>query len=535
MVGYKLNTKDIKLLKKLMDKFGEIAKAAQEFCKKRSLIYTESSRKKASKILHQSGYFAHKEALRGTTKDTIDLDKIYHETKGRKLNDSKFYIVTWAQNSTPIHDEFFKNLLAYKEFLNAELSVILGRYKNPTSVFTDEGYESWDNNLRPYWDVDRHDIHKFVTILGDVKIQPTAVNPLTGLESITGGTTTIVGHPKLHLKPIPVLEGHPKKILATTGAITVPNYTDSKAGKKAEAKHKIGFTIIEIKDEEIFYIRQVSAITTDGSFTDLFFNVSNGEVREVESAEAIVWGDTHIGAMNPEILAPTEKLIDDLDIKFEVHHDLIDGASVNNHIVNNPVEQHKRWKENKEFVEVEFKSTINFLKRRPDTHKIIVQSNHNDRFDRWINSQDWKRDIPNAKAYLKYTLATLEGKANKGILAYVLEENFSEEDVTCLDYDDSYIINSHEIAHHGHIGANGSRGSVEQFRKMSTNLIVGHYHKPMRMDEVVSVGTSTKLREGYNKGASDWLNAHAIIHNDGSVQHIIFIKGHFTTLKRGMI
>lgn len=531
MVGYKLTSENIDEILALMYQYKNITRVAEEFCKAHSLEFTDSSRKKVSYVLHSKGYFPKKEEDIIVGKEISTIDKDYFTAKERVLSESKYYIVTWEQNETPLHNNLWTNILAYKKFLGAELSVILGRYKNPTSVFTDVDYESWNPITKLYWDTNRHNIHKFVTILGDVKIQPTAANPLVGLESISGETTTIIGHPKSHLKPVPVLEGHPKKILLTTGAITLPNYTDSKSGKRGEFHHTLGFTIVEIKDEEVFFIRQVEA-DENGNFIDLFHEVNNGKVSSVDKAEAIVWGDTHVNSINPEILDPTEKLISDLNIKIEVHHDLIDGVSVNNHIVNNPIEQHKRWLNEKESVEVELHRTANFLRRRPDTRKIIVQSNHNDRLDRWIINQDWKKDIPNAIPYVKYTLATLEGKATKGVLAYFLEENIQDGTILCLDYDDSYIIKGFEVAHHGHIGSNGSKGSIEQFRKMSTKMIVGHYHKPMRLDKVLAVGTSTHLREGYNKGASDWMNSHAIIHKNGTAQHIIFIKGEFTTFKR---
>ena len=54
--------------------------------------------------------------------------------------------------------------------------------------------------------------------------------------------------------------------------------------------------------------------------------------------------------------------------------------------------------------------------------------------------------------------------------------------------------------------------------------MVGHYHSPGRKDGALAVGTSTKLRMGYNKGASSWLQSHVIIHNDGRAQHISFIR-----------
>jgi len=174
---------------------------------------------------------------------------------------------------------------------------------------------------------------------------------------------------------------------------------------------------------------------------------------------------------------------------------------------------------------------VNFLNDGRGNKKIIIQSNHNDRFDRWVINQDWKKDIKNALPYLKYTTAVLEGKANKGVLAYVLENNFDSENVQCLDYDDSYIVNGYELAHHGHLGSNGSKGTLESFRKMSTKMVIGHYHAPARIDKVLAVGTSTHLRESYCKGASSWLNAHVLIHKNGTAQHIIFVNGEFTTFK----
>lgn len=521
MVGYELSSEDKKLLKKLKRKFqNNITHTAREFCKQKELEYTDSSRRKVS------AFFTKRKSVKDEEL-TPQEESEYLLAKGRILKKSKIYLFTWEQNKTPLHNGLWKNLLAYKEFHNAELSVILGRYKNPTSHFVDKEYESWNKETLPYRDANRHNIHKYVTVLSDVKIQPTAEKPLTGLEGITGETTTIIGSPKLHLKTIPVLEGHPKKILLTTGAITIPNYIDSKAGKKGEFTHKLGFTIVEIKDDETFYIRQVEA-DENGDFIDLFYEVKGGKVNSNTNAEAIVWGDTHIGALDKSLIPPTEEIMEKLSILVEVHHDLVDGSSVNNHILKNPIEQYFRMQNDKDDINKEISEVVDFVAQR-NTCKIIVQSNHNDRFDRWIINQDWKKDIKNALPYLKYTTAVLEGSAKKGVIAYVLENNFTPKEVLCLDYDDSYMIGGFEVAHHGHLGTNGSRGSIEQFGKMSTKMIIGHSHSPNRINDVLSVGTSTHLREGFNKGASSWMNSHVIIHKNGTAQHILFINGGYTT------
>jgi predicted DNA-binding protein YlxM (UPF0122 family) len=49
---------------------------------------------------------------------------------------TKRFIITWAQNNTPVHTDFLNNIKAYAEFINADLHVIAGRYKNPTSIWS---------------------------------------------------------------------------------------------------------------------------------------------------------------------------------------------------------------------------------------------------------------------------------------------------------------------------------------------------------------------------------------------------------------
>ena len=134
----------------------------------------------------------------------------------------KKFIVTWAQNNTPVNERFFKNLIKYSKHIDADIHVIAGRYKNPTSVWSDEQEEDerWDEMVQPYLDANRHDIHKYVSIMSDIKIHPTAVNPMTGMQSISGVNSCIFGSPKLQMEMIPVIEGEKSKMMVTTGACT---------------------------------------------------------------------------------------------------------------------------------------------------------------------------------------------------------------------------------------------------------------------------------------------------------------------------
>lgn len=525
MVGYKLTENDKDLLPKLLKSLNyNVTDTAKQFCELRGLEYTESSRKRLSKYFIANGITM---PINKEVQEKLEND--YEIARERELKDSKFYIITWEQNNTPLHKNLFKNILAYKEFLGAELSVILGRYKNPTSVFQDEDYETWNEATKPYWDAQRHDIHKYLTILGDVKIQPTAVNPISGLESITADKTTIVGHPKMWLKTVPVLEGYPKKMVATTGAITLPNYTDSKAGKRGELNHKLGFLIVEIKDEDVFFFRQVEA-DKNGNFIDLYYEVKDGKVIPNKKSTALVWGDLHCPNFDPRAINATMKLMQDFDVDINVFHDIFDGESVNNHKANNPIEKYLRKSKGEDSLQKEIQQTLDFLHMFEDYQNVIVQANHNDRIDRWLASTDWTKDLENAEMYTELLSKALKGQLKKGALAYIIEKEFDTNVVRCLDYDESFRVNGVELAYHGHLGTNGSRGSLEQYRKLSTKMVIGHSHSPARASDVTVVGTLTPTRVDYTKGASSWGQASCLIHRNGVAQLIIFINGEFSTM-----
>ena len=95
----------------------------------------------------------------------------------------KIFLITSAQGDTPVHKKFFKNLEVYAEHIDAEILVIPFRYLNPTSVFTkeQENKDVWDDMTVPYLTLNRHDLNNSVSVLSDVKIQPTASQPLQGL------------------------------------------------------------------------------------------------------------------------------------------------------------------------------------------------------------------------------------------------------------------------------------------------------------------------------------------------------------------
>lgn len=500
------------------------------------------------------------------------------EVEPQELKDAKIkvfngnckrFFITWAQCNTPVHERFLLNMEAYAKEFNAEIHVIAGRYKNPTSIYSKAAQNNdtrWHPRVIPYLDANRHDIHKYVSIMSDVKIQPTAVNPMNGLAGMSGINSCVFGAPKMQLETIPVLEGRKPKMMLTSGACTVENYTDSKAGKKGEFHHNLGFVVVEIKDDDTFFMRQVTA-DNDGNFNDLYNNIKfKGEavpiifedvweemdfntlyfqsdkvnwigktvIKRNKKIEALILGDIHYGHHDEEILDATSVLMDKLKPKHVILHDVFDGYSISHHEMKDPFAQHSKEVHNENNLQKEVDEMLEGLERfRKYKNVVIVRSNHDDFIDRWLKSGDWKKQptYKNSMVYMEYSIMLLKqygNKAVKGVIPEIINERFPE--FITLGRSDSYHVGDWELGQHGDIGANGSRGSLNQFRKLNTKMVVGHYHSPGRKENVLAVGTSTKLRVGYNIGPSSWLQSHVLIHKDGKPQHINFINNEFTTL-----
>jgi hypothetical protein len=479
------------------------------------------------------------EKLNFKEKQDVESEQ-FIQAKARVFDkEKKRFIITWAQNNTPVHKKFLKNIEEYAKHIDADIHVIAGRYKNPTSVWSNqqENEEFWDADILPYLDANRHDIHKFVSILSDIKIQPTAVNPMTGMQALSGVNSCVFGSPKVQLEMIPVLESNCPKMMLTTGAITQNNYTDSKSGKVGDFHHTFGFCIVEIKDDEVFFVRQVTADDKTGSFSDLYYNVKNGKVERLDTISAIVFGDIHFGHHDQTVIDSTLNMLDSITPKHVILHDVFDGNSISHHEMKDPFIQYGKELAGTNDLGKEIEGMMVGLEVfNKFENVVIVRSNHDDFLDRWLKNEDWKKQptFKNSRLYMQLSDILLEqyGKDPyrvSGVIPCLINQRYPK--FKTLGRSASYKVKDWELGQHGDVGSNGSRGSLLQFRKLNTKIVVGHYHSPGRKDGALAVGTSTKLRVGYNNGASSWLQSHVIIHNDGKAQHINFINGEFTTFK----
>ena len=498
-----------------------VTEAVRKMCLYFEINYKESIRKGISANLSKAS------KLKSSGK--VEESEALLFARGKKLDkEKKTFIITWAQNNTPIHKNFFKNIIAYKDSLDAGLHIIAGRYNNPTSIWGQKNKEGefWNPQVVPFLDAARHNIHKNLRVLSDVKIPPTGSTPLSGLNSVTGLESCIVGHPRQQVKSLPILVGYPHKLLLSTGSCTVANYTDSKSGKKGEFHHSIGFIIVEL-DGKHFHIRQVSA-DSKGNFYDLHKRVLDGKVLDnVEGAEAAVLGDIHVAHNDKKATAVSFKMLDAMKPKHTMIHDIADCESISHHEENDPFRLMQKEENGTGDLRKELDIMLEWCRERLKYNLVIVRSNHDDFLDRWLKSVDWRR-ARNKRMFLfgAEILANEPVAQQKGVISWMLENEFGE-DIKTLGLDDSFRVLGWELGVHGHVGANGSRGGHNQYKNMNTKMITAHTHSPNRGDGHMTVGTNSGLRVGYNKGASSWMHANALIYPDGKAQLVYIVNGKY--------
>lgn len=452
---------------------------------------------------------------RTTSPNTKPNQQWFNPSKRQILKNKKF-VITSAQNDTSLNVPFFNALLKYCEVENAKLIVIPVRYKNPDSFHNGiaEQY-SWPSEIYPYLCDSNIKINDNLTLMGDIKVVATAVNPLQGLDTISGKSSCIIGHAQLAMRMVATPKLKMPKMLHTTGSISLKNYSKTKQGAVGHHHHSFSALVIETEGSK-FWFRQLSADDT-GGFYDLTKYYTGEKVTNNHSIEALVYGDLHVRHLSTKIKDVTfynkNSITKTLNPKFKIYHDVHDHESgshhnEHNHILRMYMHQHGRTDVRKELLE-----TVNFLDSVGGGH--VIQSNHHEHLTKWMNSYK-KTDLENADLYYQLMeLCRLE--INKGKVPDPFElylKKYCKVPLTFVSCDDEFIIKNIDCSQHGDRGANGARPSPRAFANSGNKSIAGHSHQPCIEKGFWSVGTSTTDLE-YAKGLSSWLICHAGIYPNG--------------------
>lgn len=450
-------------------------------------------------------------------------------------------IITYAQNATPIDHNFLASLQHCCEHYDALLVVLPGRYYNPTSLWSKamESDEWWAQELQGSIFRGRAALGPNLVVYGDISIRPTAAKPLSGFEVFAGKASAIFGHPKIQLKAVATASRMPRLFLST-GAVTIPNYTDSKEGKKAEAHHVMGAAIVE-RDGPYFHIRQINA-TDDGSFIDLDTKFTPNGVQPAPPAEALILGDIHVEKCDQEVLDATLYSADSIAAvvkpKRVVYHDLLDFDVRNHHRLDDMVDRYLRVRGHKvDDVESELRRTVEFLDATPPgIQPIVIASNHDEALDRWLKTAKIKDDMRNAMVYHELWVEMLRDIEEHGRTPYAFELYYllqGGKRAKFIHRSEPLKICGIMCGFHGDKGTNRDKGgTAESYSKLGVKTIIGHHHTPAIVDGCYQVGITGLLDQDYNALPSSWMHSHCLIYANGKRSLVHIINGRWRAPRR---
>ena len=453
----------------------------------------------------------------------------------REVNkDTKILLVTTAQNKTLVNKPMLSNMEAYRDFLSkdkgmdCEILIIPSTYHNPTKITDDPKANNW-------WasEVDEY-LHYNKVIFGDClvhssfRVRPTAKLPLTGLDLLAGGRHLVIGHPRVHFKTLPRFKGDDLYTMSTTGYCTYKNYSDSKAGDIGENHHTYGFSIIELDEDGRCLIPRNVKCNQNGEFTDIIYNVKGGKISVIDSSEGFVWGDIHHQELDKECYYHTIQLLNELRPKVNILHDVLDGGSkgLNPHEAKDMYILKKKIREGKDDIVQEVNDAVEFVNTvQQDTNSDVkvVYSNHDFFLDRYVNDHNWKRDLYNSEGYLHYAyLQQTQDMEEHGCIFGYLVNTYNNERINYLSPKDKLKIGDYVVSLHGDFATNGSRGSINGWKKINEKTITAHSHSPQCVDGATIVGVSAKMDQYYvRRGLSSWAHAHSVIHSSGKNQLLV--------------
>ncbi len=454
--------------------------------------------------------------------------------------------ITSAQNATPVNADWWRVIQAVCSHYGSDLAVIPFRYKNPTSRWkgSQEGASHWVSEVRPYLASVRAKLNANMLMLGDIKIQPTAADPLTGFEAVAGALSAIVGHPKIQTRSIATPQSKMAKILMTSGACTEQNYSDTRAGRVGAFHHSLSGVLVELDDNgKYFYARRIHFDTKTRSATDsarrLRFHAS-GKVTIAPRAAGIVTGDLHEWFADPKAVEATwgaDGMIAVAEPEAVVYHDAADGYSIMHHHKGDPFTALAKWLSGRNIVRAELESLRDFISARvrPGIQNVLVASNHNDFFTRFIREHDWRNDPANAEWYLETALhmvrntKMVQGYGTKYPDAFTYwMRKFDIPQTRILDSKESFKLRDIECSLHGDDGPNGARGSIRNLRRIGVKTAVGHSHSPGEDEGATQVGSFWGDQGAdYTGPVSSWLQANCIIGDDGKRQLAFIVNGRY--------
>lgn len=463
----------------------------------------------------------------------IDVED-YLDSKVVKSTKRQRYFITTAVNGQFIAKSFFKSVEYYCKVNKAKL-IILPSHDPAHNLDNDVEWHFANEITSKNYPIIFNELALNSNLhISGVRVNAKQINPMTGLSRITQGDGSFIfASPKQALDFVPNSNVKLSHAMMSTGACTLPNYKTTlgnslRTAFLAEYDHVIGGIVVEIEDDKIYHFRQVQA-DARGRFIDLGIEYSGSSKKRIKNGITFVMGDYHAGEHDDTAINAWEEIIDMLEIEEVVFHDIFNGMSINHHEDHNIISKARRASKNnlslKNEIIVTSEEMDRILAHKSIKKGIVAKSNHDEFLIRWLQEGKFKNDPINFQLGCKLADVTVDGidPLQYGIKALAPLKN--EKKLVWLERDEDYKVDGIQLGAHGDKGPNGSRGTKNNLERAYGKCVIGHSHSPGILRGVYQVGTSSKLRLGYNVGPSSWVHCSCIVYSNGQRQLINSING----------
>lgn len=400
------------------------------------------------------------------------------------------------------------------------------------------------------------------------------------------GQLSIIAHPQLALRVVPTSSNEQRPTIhIATGSISEPLYPSrhpvqmrtaalaknyhsngfwlvQKAGRNAGISREgvsnvwhprfVEFKVEELGDDK----RRISA--TDMGIEYVAVEVGNGEYRVEERRQdplALVLGDVHVYVANQRLLALYRQLPKRFPgLRYVIPHDMQDNLSINPHEwKKNPGLLRERFKKGELDLAREVAASIEFVNSWLMAFPDIFVAKPYDNHGVWLNQlvDDPTAVAPNIiNAEILDELRAARQRGIRDPFEYLMTDRhnfaaslpsaqraqFEARATFCVDPlrfrqlgdDDKFNLGPEHrhlyLNFHGDSGANGAKGSVRSHASANEGSISGDSHQLALWGGFLNVGTSTRIKVGYNhKGYSSWTNGAALAYPDGTRQLLVYL------------
>lgn len=457
------------------------------------------------------------------------------------------FLFTGAQNDCALHEDFWTNLKAYADFIDAEIVVGPWTYETQWWNESNPNSRAYAKELKEHLCFGQFALGDKFVFCGEMNTLPTAAQPISDLVTYSRGRWAVFPHAKLQLKSVPSTDPNVQAHqVMTTGACTKPKVIPRKAGVKSIFHHVIGATIVEFDEDGDLFCRQISA-TEDGSFYDLDHFVADGTVTGGQTIKALVCGDIHVRKLDPINAEATffksGSILDTLRPDLVFLHDVHDNEARNHHNQDDNAHAYEMAIRKRDSVFEEVRAGADFIAaiQRPFAQVKVVESNHDLALERYVREGRYRMDGINIRYGMQLEDAYLGWRER---VAHALDHRQKPPSFSLLEYamrnaqrvpgsidhaswvydGTSCLVDGIECGHHGFRGANGSKGTVTGYARMGCKMSIGDKHSPEILDGVYGAGVMA-LAHGYNKGPSGWCVSHIVQYRNGKRTIITLQKG----------